>query len=64
MKVINYKNLPARIPLTTLIVWYLVLDKWGVPGWLWGVMGMVAVIVVIAETYKFFTQQLIDLREE
>ena len=55
-KVIALKNLPMRPPITSTIAWFLLLDKFHAPGWLWGVMGtffafawLVTVVVIWAQ---------------
>ena len=47
-KVISSKNLPMRSPLIGALVWWLVLDKLGAPGWVWGVVGTMVVVAWIA----------------
>lgn len=37
-RVIAHKNMPARVPLWQTVTLVLVLDRFGAPGWLWGVM--------------------------
>lgn len=36
-RVIAHKNMPARVPLWQTVTLVLVLDRFGAPGWLWGV---------------------------
>lgn len=43
-KVISSKNLPIRPPLIGTLVWWLVFDKLGAPGWAWGVLGTLVVV--------------------
>ena len=47
-KVISSKNLPMRMPIIGTLVWWLVLDKLGAPGWVWGVLGTVLFVGWIA----------------
>lgn len=47
-KVISSKNLPMRMPLIGTLVWWLVVDKLGAPGWVWGVLGTLLVVGWIA----------------
>lgn len=50
-KVISPKCLPTRIPVVGLAVIYLLLDKWGIPGWAWGVYGTLAAFLCTALGY-------------
>ncbi len=42
--VFKYENLPWRNPVISQIVWWLLLDRLGVPGWIWGIF--ISVLVV------------------
>lgn len=44
-KVISHKNLPARMPLSGTLVCFLALDRIGAPGWVWGIVGTLLVVV-------------------
>lgn len=37
-KVIDRKNLPVKFPIFQSAVIYIMLDYYGAPGWLWGVL--------------------------
>jgi len=41
MKVIAGSQLPIRLPMTSTLVWYLLLDKLNAPAWIWGAMGVI-----------------------
>lgn len=51
MKVIAYKNLPAHPPLGVTCVCWLLLDRFQVPGWAWGVYGCLVAIAWVAYGY-------------
>lgn len=40
--------LPMRCPLMGTFVWYLLLDRLGAPGWVWGVIGTLLACVWVA----------------
>lgn len=45
---IDRKNLPQSSPLLGTIVLWLALDYWNAPGWLWGVIGTLVVVLWLA----------------
>jgi predicted transcriptional regulator len=53
LKVISGKCMPARSPISTALLWYIMLDFYNAPGWLWGVLGTFigfwSIIFVIAQ---------------
>jgi len=51
-RVIHPKYLPTRIPLTTLTVVALVLDRLGAPSWMWGGFVTFAVLALIVQCTK------------
>lgn len=64
-KTISRKNLPAKIPGTTFLVWVLALDYWNAPGWLWGVVITIMVIILLSIIYSiFWKSESIDIFEE
>lgn len=40
MRTINPNNLSPRMPLISTIAWFLLLDRFNAPGWVWGVIGV------------------------
>lgn len=62
-KVIAPKQTPARLPLNSTAICYLLLDRLSAPGWLWGVMGTLFVIVWAVSLFSLFTQKSVELSE-
>lgn len=55
MKKIHRKYLPMDMPITGTVLWWLFLDRISAPGWAFGVVGTLLVIVWIAffvEAYR------------
>lgn len=63
-KTIATKNLPTRIPLLSFVVIYLLLDKFNAPGYVYGIVGTLAVIILIALIYGMCTEQEVDIFKE
>lgn len=43
-RVVASKNLQTKSPITVGVVYWLLLDRFNAPGWLYGVVGTIAVI--------------------
>jgi hypothetical protein len=63
-KVISYKNLPGKVPLTDGILAYLLLDKFHAVPWIWGAVGTLWGILFIASVVGIWTQKDVDIFEE
>lgn len=65
-KVISRNCLPTRFPFMFTAVVYLLMDKFGAPGWLWGVVGSLLALCWIGSIHEFVTQTQvqIDLNKE
>lgn len=61
--VIQRNQLPARVPTVATIAWFLLLDRLQAPAWLWGAIGVVAVIGWAASIYTLFVQVPVKLKE-
>ena len=61
MKVIDFKNFPSKLPVTSTIAVYLLLDKFNVPGWTWGIVGTIYAIVWVASIYGIIKQESVDI---
>lgn len=55
-KVIARKFFPTHIPITGTLAWGLALDRFHVPGWVWGAWATLWGIVWIAVLYSAFYQ--------
>lgn len=54
--VLAHKHRAATLPVGPTIVGWLFFDRIGAPGWAWGVLGTLGVIVWVACIYGVFTQ--------
>ena len=63
MKVIHSKNLPTRLPVTSTIAWYLLLDHFTAPGWVYGVVFTLLGIVWGASAFRLGFQSAVDIFE-
>lgn len=64
IKRISHKNLPVKIPVTSTAVIYLYLDKYNAPGWLWGVVVTLIVIVLILTISIIYKEDKVDIFKE
>jgi hypothetical protein len=63
-KVIPLSRMPGRLPITSTIAWYLLLDRLDAAEWVWGAMAvLVGVSWVIAFIKVCFVQDPTDLEE-
>jgi hypothetical protein len=62
-KVIAFKSLPMRPPISLSILLWLLLDRLNAPVWVWSVVGTLLGIVWIISLHEVFTQELVDLKE-
>jgi len=60
---IDYKNLPAKIPFN-LVVIALVLDRFDVPGWGWGIFIAFAFIIQVGILVQALNQKCVDIFEK
>lgn len=62
-KVLAWKQLPSRPPTVATIAWLLVLDRFHAPGWVWGVIGALLVIVWVSLIHDMATQKEVEIEE-
>jgi hypothetical protein len=43
--VIHTSAFPIRMPVATTAITYLLLDRWAAPGWVWGVVGTLVLML-------------------
>ena len=60
-KVISLRNFPSRIPLTSTVVWALLLDRLDAPQWLWGAWCLLAAAIMITAIVGLCTQEKVDI---
>lgn len=62
-KVISRGQFPARLPTVATIAWFLLLERFHAPQWLWGIAAFLAVIFWGACIYAMYVQEPVQLRE-
>lgn len=60
-KVIKMNNLPTRLPFVATLVYYLVLDRFNAPGWVWGAVGVLMLLVWILAIVNLMREEDVDL---
>ena len=63
-KVISGRNLLMRNPAMVILLWYLLLDKWNAPQYVWGIVGTIYAIVLIATIIDWCNSENIDIFKE
>lgn len=61
LKYIKANNLPPRIGILGMVVWWLLLDRVNAPGWFYGVVFTFLGIVYLAEVSRMFEADAVDL---
>jgi hypothetical protein len=61
MKVISYKNIPSRLPLSSTVLYWLVLDYYKASPIFWGVFFTVATVLWLAAIVGLFTEERTDI---
>lgn len=56
-------NLPLRMPVSAIIAFYLLLERFNAPGWLFGVVFTFYGIVVALVLHGWFTSEYVDAFE-
>jgi hypothetical protein len=62
-KVIARNQLPARLPTVATIAWFLLLERFQAPQWLWGIAGFLAVLFWGTCIYAIWVQESVQLKE-
>lgn len=60
-KVISSNNLPIRAPVLATFVWWLVLEKLGVPSWAFGVIGTLIAVAWVVFFIDLFNREEINV---
>lgn len=55
-QVVAVKHTYFRIPWLTTAVWWLLMDRFDAPGWLWGATGVVIVVLWVGFVKRMFTE--------
>lgn len=64
MKVLAHKNIPTKFPIWTTAVGWLLLDRFQPAQWVWGAVGVLALIIWGISIHAVFTQKQVDLFED
>lgn len=51
-KVVHINNCQSRYPVSAFLVWFLCLDYWNAPEWLWAVVITLVVLFIAGITYN------------
>lgn len=60
-KVVAFKNLPSRLPLWQTLTWFLTMERFNAPQWLWGCLGLLFVFFWCESIYGICTQEKVDI---
>ncbi len=60
-RVISGKRMPVRLPIVGCCVWWLMLDRLHAPDWVYGLVGGVAVLVLIGLAVVVWKQVEVDV---
>ena len=60
-KFIHANNMPPKIGVLHFIVWWLALDRFGAPGWLYGALFTVLGIAYLIQLWTVFTFEAVDV---
>ena len=50
-----------KMPVIGTMVWYLVLDKFSAPGWMWGVLGTLLIVVWVVAIIDIFNREQVEV---
>lgn len=59
--VINRRNLPSRLPVTSTIAWYLFLEHFNTPGWIYGVVFTILGIIWVVSAFFIYLEEPVDI---
>lgn len=59
--VIKWRDLPAFSPLTFSIALWLLLDRLGAPGVVWGIVGTIVAVMWIGFLYELWTEKQVSV---
>lgn len=62
-KEIKLSNMPSRPPIVSTLAVYLAMDRWHAPGWIWGALGLLFLILWASEICGMFLRESVDVVE-
>jgi len=60
-KTIKNSNLPAKLPIGSTIMYYMALDYYKAPEWLWTLATLLFSLIWIGSIIKYFTHESFDV---
>jgi len=60
-KVLSYKNMPAKMPLMASLFWWMFLDYIKAPGWAFGAMAVLIIVLWTSWVIELFTAEHVEL---
>lgn len=60
-KYIKPNNMPPRLSILWPIVWWLVLERFNAPGWVFGAIFTVIALLYAVEVWRMFACEAVDL---
>ena len=63
-KVLSRKHLPLRLPIISALVYFLALEHFKAPEWLYGAIGLFVVVQTIAVIHSMATEEEIDFDDK
>lgn len=61
-KVISYKDLPTKSPVSVIVLGWIAMDHWCAPSWLYGVLGTIGAILLLAWALsRFYLEDEVSL---
>ena len=61
MRTFAHKNMPQRFPLFSTAMWITAGSYWQIPGWAWGVLGTILVMMWFAWAFWLFVHNEISV---
>ena len=58
------KNAPRNLPITSLIIWWLLFDRLNVSQLVWGIFGTILIILFIGCAVDYFTAEEIEIGDK
>ena len=59
--VIKRENIGSRSPIVVGLVFYLALDKWNAPEWVWGFVGLIFLLLLVNFIADKFNTTEVDI---
>lgn len=63
IKTIKRGNLPTRLPVSLTLITYMGLDTYKAPGWIWGALGIVFLLLWVISIYAICIEKQVDIFE-